>query len=115
MLSISNERRREIVRRDGGVTKIVVASTKDAEGLTFAIRFLMDHYLYKLSKADGVTADAIRETFSASADAAVSFMQDIAEPHGVDLDESDEPVDMRQQAVSGLGDGTVKNPYDYLS
>jgi len=112
MLTISQERRREIVRRDGGTTLIVAAATKDQEGLAFAVRFLMDHYLYKMSKSAGVNGDGIRATAEAARVGIQSYIVDIARPMGVDLLTEDEPVEARP--VSGLGEGTVKNPYDYI-
>jgi hypothetical protein len=111
-----NDRNRIVGRPDGklgsGTTVVQCAEIRTGEQLAFAIRFLLDHYLYKHSKVGGVTGENVNTVRVALIAAGNSFEDDI----GVDYD-LDDPLaggDGAAQEISGLGKGVIKNPYDYL-
>lgn len=102
---IDVDRRQEIVRReDGATTKVIVAATQDADGLAFAVRFLMDHRLYKASKTGGVTEEKVFDVLQASAAATASFIKE----HFPEEKEAD------PAKISQLATGVVKNPFDFV-
>lgn len=112
--NVTKARRNAVVKRNGGQTYVIPAAIKTEDELAFAIRFLADHATYKRSKGSGVNEKAILFSASAIEGAFDSFESEVATPNGVDLDSVviGETVTV---PVSGLGQGVVRNPYDYLS
>ena len=100
---IDPARRAKIIRRNGdGVSKIRVAEVQNADDLAFAIRFAMDHRLYKMSKSGGVTDAKVADVIQALGAAAVSFM------------EEHQPKAELEHPISKLGQGDVMNPYSFI-
>lgn len=114
---VSREARQAIVQRPeelGETTTVVVARgvKGDPVKLAFALRWLMDYYLYQASKEGGMTNEAIEETLNAAAAAADSFFEEVAQVW--DPDQFGSRVFQELSPVSELGKGVLKNPYDFV-
>lgn len=115
---VSAARRRAIVGRlDGGTTRVTAAELQGEDELAFAVRFLMDHYVYKRSKASGdISAKGAQEAVSGVLAALDNFVNEVAEPQGIDISVPvAEEEEVATPAVSGLGAGVIRNPFDYLA
>lgn len=97
-----------IVYRIAGQKSVVeAAAIKDTEDLAYAIGFLMNHRLYKMSKAAGSVSLKDAETVAMSLlEANTRFNEEVIEPLGGNLDISG--------YISGLGRGEVVNPYSFV-
>jgi hypothetical protein len=110
---ISSDRRKAIVYRINGGTSVVQASAlKDGEELAYAMRFLIDHFVYKRSKSTGtVNASAVQEAYNALLSASGTFVKDVADPQGIALDFPTLPA--TPEPISHLGSGEIINPYNF--
>ncbi len=95
----------KIVYRINGGTSVVQASAiHSAADLAYAMGFLANHRLYKLSKSGGVTKD--------KAQAVADAFREAAERFEVEVVDRLDPPEM-EGAISDLGIGRVVNPYDF--
>ncbi len=102
---MSETKENEIVYRIFGGTSVVQASAiQDVDDLAYAMGFLANHRLYKMSKGGGVTLEKAQEVAQAFLFAAERFSEEV-----VDRLSGDVP-----SRISNLGDGEVKNPYDFV-
>ena len=107
-ITLSDTEKREIVSRPNGSDTMVQASKiTSLEALTFAIGFLAHHFLYKQSKADGVTKAAAQDTVNAIWAAGNRFDDDVVDGLADVVASADK--------ISDLGEGVVNNPYNILS
>ncbi len=97
---------KEIVYRiNGGTTVVQASAIKDGDDLAYALGFLVNHHLYKMSKVGGVKlskAEAVAQAFFIAAE---RFEEEVIVPLG------GEGVNNR---ISNLGAGEVKNPYTFV-
>ncbi len=95
-----------VYRIKGGGTSVVQASAiQDVDDLAYAMGFLANHRLYKMSKDGGVTLEKAEAVAQAFLFAAERFSEEVIDPLGGAEDDG---------RISNLGDGEVKNPYDFI-
>ena len=96
-----------VYRREGSGTTVVQASNiKDQDDLAYAMGFLANHKLYKMSKANGeVDLENALEVAEALEGAAARFAAEV-------LDRLN-PSEM-EGTISNLGLGEVTNPYGFV-
>ncbi len=103
---MSETKAKEIVYRiDGGKSVVQASAIKDVDALAYAMGFLANHRLYKMSKQGGVTLENAQEVAKAFLFAAERFGEEVLERLGGG------PISNR---ISNLGDGEVKNPYAFV-
>ncbi len=96
----------KIVYRINSSTSVVeAAAIKNVEDLAYAMGFLANHRLYKMSKHGGVTVEKAEEVATAFIGAAQRFADEV-------LGRLD-PEEMTG-TISDLGLGKVVNPYDFI-
>lgn len=113
------DRRRDIVSRfcHDGRTMVYSAGVKTPEELSFAIRWLMEHYTYKRSKGNNgqVSHTGACNAVEAAQAAIDSFTAETAEPNGIAIDvEYPTPVEPVHPPISPLSRGSISNPYSLL-
>lgn len=102
----TDARKRIVGRQDGSTTRITCAAISNPAELAYAIRFLMDHVTYKASKGNGggVNTAAAKTSLDALKAAGDSFAAEVLKMGTVDT----------KKPVSGLGEGSVTNPFNYV-
>ncbi len=97
----------KIVYRIGGSTSVVeAAAIKNVEDLAYAMGFLANHRLYKMSKTGGVTVENAEAVATAFIGAAQRFADEVLGRL--------EPEEMAG-TISDLGLGKVINPYAFVN
>ncbi len=95
-----------IYRINGGTSVVQASAIKNPEDLAYAMGFLANHRLYKMSKGGvGVTKHNAQAVATAFKDAAERFQMEV-------VDRLDPPA--MEGTISQLGIGEVVNPYDYI-
>ncbi len=95
-----------VYRINGGGTSVVQASAiQDVDDLAYAMGFLANHRLYKMSKNGGVTLEKAQEVAQAFLFAAERFNEEVIDRLSGEY---------ASNRISNLGDGEVKNPYAFV-
>ncbi len=94
-----------VYRLDGGTSVVQASAINDVDDLAYAIGFLANHRLYKMSKVGGVTLEKAEYVAQAFLEAAERFNEEVIARLGGE----DAP-----QRISNLGAGEVKNPYAFV-
>ncbi len=103
---MSETKANSIVYRINNGTSIVQASAiKDVDDLAYAMGFLANHRLYKMSKDDGVTLENAQEVAHSFLFAAERFSEEVTDRLSGEY---------ASNRISNLGDGEVKNPYAFV-
>ncbi len=102
---VSKPRRNQIVGRlDGATSRVTAAAIENEEELSFAIAWLVHHFLYKRSKgASAANIIAAREAALALMDVARNVDEKFVNPSVSRVD-----------VISELDKGVIRNPYSYL-
>ncbi len=103
---MSETKANEIVYRINFGTSVVQASAiKDVDDLAYAMGFLANHRLYKMSKNGGVTLEKAQDVAQAFLFAAERFSEEVTDRLRGEY---------ASKRISNLGDGEVQNPYDFI-
>ncbi len=96
----------KLIYRINGGTTVVQASAMKAEGdLAYAIGFLANHRLYKMSKGKGVSAKNAQIVLNEMAEACERFNEEV-----VNVLTGEEEM----TTISRLGKGEVTNPWNFV-
>ncbi len=97
----------QMIYRNGGTTVVEAAAMQSPEDLAYAMGFLANHLLYKMSKGGGgVTKENAQAVADAFGEAAGRFH--------VEITDRLDPEEM-EGTISNLGLGKVVNPYQFVN
>ncbi len=102
---MNTETNKIVYRLPGGISVVQASAIKDVEDLAYAIGFLANHRLYKMSKDGGVKleeAEAVSQAFFLAAE---RFEEEVIARLGGGA---------TPNRISNLGAGEVKNPYLFV-
>ncbi len=95
-----------IYRINGGTTVVQASAMKEEGDLAYALGFLANHRLYKMSKGKGVSVKDARTILNEMAEACVRFDEEIVDAL---------TGDGEMKTISRLGRGEVTNPFVFVT
>ncbi len=94
-----------IYRINGGTTVVEAAQMKHEGNLAYALGFLANHRLYKMSKNGGVTMKKAQAVIAEMSKAVLRFEEEVVFALGGQEE---------MKTISKLGKGEVVNPYSFV-